>query len=121
MPESGSLTAAGSDAITAVIGAVAALVMTGGGLWLERCCLAPEPPSDPDGPSRLTDRPDVRCRRSTPSATGRGRHSGSASNARNGAVAISSRSRRIAARSENARCAATYSALPAAVSIGIGG
>jgi Protein of unknown function (DUF3180) len=48
VPESGALTAAGSDAITAVIGAVAALVMTGGGLWLERCCIAPEPPSDPD-------------------------------------------------------------------------
>ena len=49
VPESGALTAAGSDAITAVIGAVAALVMTAGGLWLERCCIAPEPPSDPDG------------------------------------------------------------------------
>jgi len=52
LPKVSSLTAAGSDAVTAVIGAIAALVMTGGALWLERCCLAPDPPPGPDGRSR---------------------------------------------------------------------
>lgn len=49
VPLSGSVLAAGADAITGVIGVVSALVMTVGALWLERCCVHPEESDRPPG------------------------------------------------------------------------
>jgi hypothetical protein len=45
-PLAGSVSAAGRDSITAVIGILCALVLTGGALWLERCCVQPEAGDD---------------------------------------------------------------------------
>lgn len=41
-PLAGSVTAAGRDSLTAAIGIVCAVVLTGGALWLERCCVQPD-------------------------------------------------------------------------------
>ncbi len=41
-PNSGMVTAAGQDTVTAIIGLVGALIMAAGALWLERCCLRPD-------------------------------------------------------------------------------
>lgn len=45
-PNAGSVSAAGADSITAVIGVVCALVLTGGALWLEKCCVRPDDSGD---------------------------------------------------------------------------
>ena len=41
MPLAGSVSAAGRDSVTAIVGIVSALALTGGALWLERCCVPP--------------------------------------------------------------------------------
>ncbi|GAY08756.1 DUF3180 domain-containing protein [Pseudonocardia sp. N23] len=51
LPNVGEVDAAGSDARAAAVGAVSALVLLGGGLWLERCCRTPDDPGA-DGPDR---------------------------------------------------------------------
>ncbi|MDQ4119164.1 MAG: DUF3180 domain-containing protein [Actinomycetota bacterium] len=49
LPDSGSVTAAASDSVTGGIGLACALLLVGAGLWLERCCRAPDDPDrDPD-------------------------------------------------------------------------
>lgn len=45
-PLSSSLLAAGADTATGMIGLVCALVLLGGALWLERCCVSPEESDD---------------------------------------------------------------------------
>ncbi|GAA4535649.1 DUF3180 domain-containing protein [Pseudonocardia xishanensis] len=47
-PRAGSVTAAASDTVAAVVGLVCALVLVAGALWLEHCCRAPDDPEDPD-------------------------------------------------------------------------
>lgn len=47
-PNAGAVAAAGADSITAVVGVVCALVLLGGALWLERCCLRPDTDDDRD-------------------------------------------------------------------------
>ena len=47
-PLAGAVTAAGRDSLTAAIGIVSALVLTGGALWLERCCARPDAGDDDD-------------------------------------------------------------------------
>lgn len=50
LPDAGAVTAAASDSVTGGIGLACALVLVGAGLWLERCCRAPDDPDDdPDG------------------------------------------------------------------------
>ncbi|WP_353650346.1 DUF3180 domain-containing protein [Nakamurella sp. A5-74] len=50
VPSAALVAAAGQDRTAAVIGVVCALVLTGGGLFLERSCRAPgEPVGDPHG------------------------------------------------------------------------
>jgi len=44
LPDSGSISAARSDTLTAIIGLVGAAVMVAGALYLEFCCRAPEDP-----------------------------------------------------------------------------
>ncbi|ODT98719.1 MAG: hypothetical protein ABS81_27225 [Pseudonocardia sp. SCN 72-86] len=51
LPNVGVVDAAGSDARAATVGIVSALVLLGGGLWLERCCRTPDDPGA-DGPDR---------------------------------------------------------------------
>ena len=41
VPIAGSVSAAGRDSVTAIVGIVSALALTGGALWLERCCVPP--------------------------------------------------------------------------------
>jgi Protein of unknown function (DUF3180) len=41
LPLAEGVRAAGSDTTSAIIGASSAVIMTGGALWLERCCVAP--------------------------------------------------------------------------------
>lgn len=49
LPDAGTVTAAAADTVTAVIGLVSALVMLGGGMYLEYCCRAPQDPhGEPD-------------------------------------------------------------------------
>ena len=45
-PRSGELAAAGGDTAPAALGVVGALMLVGGGLWLQHCCRTPD---DPDG------------------------------------------------------------------------
>ncbi len=47
-PLAGAVTAAGRDSLTAVVGIVSALVLMGGALWLERCCVPPDGGDDRD-------------------------------------------------------------------------
>lgn len=47
-PNAGSVSAAGADSITAVVGVVCALVLVGGALWLEKCCVRPDDSDDRD-------------------------------------------------------------------------
>jgi len=50
LPDAGSVTAAASDSVTGGVGLACALLLVGAGLWLERCCRAPDDPDqDPDG------------------------------------------------------------------------
>lgn len=44
VPRSGEVVAAGTDTATGLIGIVCALTLTGGALWLERCCARPDDP-----------------------------------------------------------------------------
>ena len=44
LPRRSDLTAAATDTIAAVIGAVCATALVAAGLWLERCCRTPDPP-----------------------------------------------------------------------------
>jgi hypothetical protein len=50
LPDAGSVTAASSDSVTGGIGLACALLLVGAGLWLERCCRAPDDPEDEPGP-----------------------------------------------------------------------
>jgi hypothetical protein len=49
-PQSGAISAAASDTAAAAVGLVCALVLVGGGLWLERCLRTPDDPERPDRP-----------------------------------------------------------------------
>lgn len=49
LPDAGSVTAASSDSVTGGIGLACALLLVGAGLWLERCCRAPDDPEDEPG------------------------------------------------------------------------
>ena len=42
VPRSADVSAAASDTAAGLVGLVCALVLTGGALWLERCCRAPD-------------------------------------------------------------------------------
>jgi len=52
-PRSGDVAAAAGDTTAAALGVVGALVLIGGGLWLQHCCRTPD---DPDGPEDAGDR-----------------------------------------------------------------
>ena len=52
-PRSGDVAAAADDTTAAVLGVVGALVLVGGGLWLQHCCRTPD---DPEGPEDADDR-----------------------------------------------------------------
>jgi hypothetical protein len=52
-PRSGDVAAAAGDTTAAALGVVGALVLVGGGLWLQHCCRTPD---DPDGPEDADDR-----------------------------------------------------------------
>jgi hypothetical protein len=52
-PRSGDVAAAAGDTTAAALGVVGALVLIGGGLWLQHCCRTPD---DPDGPEDADDR-----------------------------------------------------------------
>ena len=43
-PRSGDLAAAADDTAAAALGVVGALVLVGGGLWLQHCCRTPDDP-----------------------------------------------------------------------------
>jgi len=45
-PRAGTVTAAASDTVSAVVGLVCAVVLVGGALWLEHSCRAPEDPEE---------------------------------------------------------------------------
>jgi hypothetical protein len=47
LPRAGEVTAAADDLAAAVVGVVSALALVAGGLWLERCCRAPDDPEPP--------------------------------------------------------------------------
>lgn len=49
LPDAGSVTAASSDSVTGGIGLACALLLVGAGLWLERCCRAPDDRDDEPG------------------------------------------------------------------------
>ena len=70
-PRSADIAAAADDTAAAALGAVGALVLVGGGLWLQHCCRTPDDPDDPkDGVDRER-RPQVltpRRRRAQPTA-----------------------------------------------------
>ncbi len=51
VPDAGTVTAAAADTVTAVIGLVSALIMLGGGMYLEYCCRAPQDPQERPDPS----------------------------------------------------------------------
>lgn len=51
LPRAAVVVAAASDSVAAGIGLVCALVLVGGGLWLEYCCRAPDDPEDGSGSS----------------------------------------------------------------------
>lgn len=50
LPDAGTVTAASADSVTGGIGLVCALLLVGAGLWLERCCRAPDD-RDPEAES----------------------------------------------------------------------
>jgi hypothetical protein len=52
-PRSGDIAAAAGDTTAAALGVVGALVLVGGGLWLQHCCRTPD---DPEGPEDADDR-----------------------------------------------------------------
>jgi len=52
-PRSGDVAAAADDTTAAALGVVGALVLVGGGLWLQHCCRTPD---DPEGPEDADDR-----------------------------------------------------------------
>jgi hypothetical protein len=52
-PRSGDVAAAAGDTTAAALGVVGALVLVGGGLWLQHCCRTPD---DPDGPEDADER-----------------------------------------------------------------
>ena len=52
-PRSGDVAAAAGDTTAAALGVVGALVLVGGGLWLQHCCRTPD---DPEGPDDADDR-----------------------------------------------------------------
>ena len=57
-PRGADIAAAADDTAAAALGAVGALVLVGGGLWLQHCCRTPDDPDDPkDGVDR--GRPQV--------------------------------------------------------------
>jgi hypothetical protein len=45
-PLAGPVAAAGRDSVTAVVGILCAAALTGGALWLERCCVQPDDGDD---------------------------------------------------------------------------
>lgn len=47
-PQANSVTAAGADLITALIGAACTAALIAAALWLEYCCKTPNQPKDPD-------------------------------------------------------------------------
>ena len=47
-PRSGDVAAAAGDTTAAALGVVGALVLIGGGLWLQHCCRTPDDPEDAD-------------------------------------------------------------------------
>ena len=53
-PRSGDLAAAADDTAAAALGVVGALLLVGGGLWLQHCCRTPDDPAD--GPDDAADR-----------------------------------------------------------------
>jgi hypothetical protein len=53
-PRSADLVAAADDTAAAALGVVGALVLVGGGLWLQHCCRTPDDPAD--GPDDVPDR-----------------------------------------------------------------
>lgn len=54
VPRASVVVAAVRDGIAAGIGLGCALLLVGGGLWLEHCCRAPDDPDDADGGARPT-------------------------------------------------------------------
>jgi hypothetical protein len=52
-PRSGDVAAAAGDTTAAALGVVGAVVLVGGGLWLQHCCRTPD---DPEGPEDADDR-----------------------------------------------------------------
>ena len=46
-PRTGELAAAGGDTAAAALGVVGALILVGGGLWLQHCCRTPDDPEAP--------------------------------------------------------------------------
>ena len=64
-PRSADIAAAADDTAAAALGVVGALVLVGGGLWLQHCCRTPDDPEDPkDGVDRGGGRsPDPAGRR----------------------------------------------------------
>ena len=47
LPQTGDVVAASGDTTASAVGLVSALILVGGGLWLERCCRAPDDPPEP--------------------------------------------------------------------------
>lgn len=52
LPRSGEIAAAADDTLGAVVGLGCALLLVGGGLWLERCCRTPDDPDQDPYPGR---------------------------------------------------------------------
>jgi hypothetical protein len=50
VPDAATVTAASADSVTGGIGLVCALILVGAGLWLERCCRAPDDPDEEPRP-----------------------------------------------------------------------
>ena len=47
-PRGGDIAAAAGDTVAAAFGVVGALMLVGGGLWLQHCCRTPDDPDRPD-------------------------------------------------------------------------
>jgi Protein of unknown function (DUF3180) len=59
-PRSADIAAAGDDTVAAVVGAIGALALVAGALWLQHCCRTPDDHADgPDADSGAGSRPSV--------------------------------------------------------------
>ncbi|WP_214403888.1 DUF3180 domain-containing protein [Pseudonocardia lacus] len=54
LPRAGEVSAAAADSVAGGVGLVCALLLVGGGLWLEYCCRTPDDPEEDSGGGRTT-------------------------------------------------------------------